>query len=477
MNPMTQEVFPNPTSDLPARWESVRRWLVRFSILSLWLGMSAGLLSIVFYTTQYRLMHVLGLTLQTLRPIHLGAGTLWIYLAGLAVVVHEWSTRSQRRDGRSVGAVRLLLWTWVWAAALGVLLLLFGFYGGREYFFVATPVSLLALFGWVVFAIAYCRDRWEPLQGLPAYRWMWLTSLGLFVYAFVETHVFLLPYFQTHPLRDLAVEWKSYGTLVGSFNLLVYGALIYLGQQLNPASNYAHSRLAFGLFFVGVFNSFTNFGHHTYHLPQTELVKWTSFLVSMTEIIILAKVVSDTFGWSRRLQQHRKWDAITWLLCATSFWTLVNLVASIAISIPPLNSLIHGTLVVASHAMGSMLGIDTMGLLAVLLWMHQSDLRQSSAPPMPRWPVWLLNVGVALIWGSLTTVGLQDSFRRWDLGILPSRSMWPGWLGPTFAVGGCAVAVGIAWLTWQWLIPRRWLAMLQPPSAPVRVAGVTKDEV
>ena len=33
--------------------------------------------------------------------------------------------------------------------------------------------------------------------------------------------------------------------------------------------------------------------HHTYHLPQTEAVKWVPFIVSMMEVIILVKLMVD----------------------------------------------------------------------------------------------------------------------------------------------------------------------------------------
>ena len=33
--------------------------------------------------------------------------------------------------------------------------------------------------------------------------------------------------------------------------------------------------------------------HHTYHLPQTEVVKWVAFIVSMMEVIILVKLMID----------------------------------------------------------------------------------------------------------------------------------------------------------------------------------------
>ncbi len=422
--------------------------MTRFAIACLWGGVFAGLLGSLSYTPMHPLLRIWGLTLQTLRPLHLAAGVGWVYLGGIAVVAHHWS-RASAADDRRNRAVRFFLATWLLGAVVVGVCLAGHVYGGRQFFFISAPSSVLFWMGWVVLAWTYVRARPVSAGPTPVYQWMWMTSLGLFTYAFVETHVFVLPYFRSHPLRDMAVEWKSYGTLVGSFNLLVYGGLAYLGDQLKPGG-YARSRSAFALFFVGVLNSFTNYGHHTYHLPQAEIVKWVSFLVSMTEIVILAKVVLDVAGWMRRLRSGKAMDGVSLLLCFTAAWTLLSLTLSIAISIPPLNALIHGTLVVAGHAMGSMLGIDTMALLAVLGWLQIQG--RGPGARIPRWAIFTLNAGVLVVWFTLLRVGVLDSFQRWNQGTLPSSSLWPGWFGWAFLGGGVLVAAGVAGLTWSWVI-------------------------
>ena len=106
----------------------------------------------------------------------------------------------------------------------------------------------------------------------------------------------------------------------------------------------------------------------------------------LTEIVILAKVLWDVWGLARKYQRGKgqRWELVTWLLAATTCWTCASLVVSMLISVPPLNTLIHGTFVVAGHAMGSMLGIDTMGLLAVLTWFYLED--RGGQVQLPRWP-------------------------------------------------------------------------------------------
>ncbi len=154
---------------------------------------------------------------------------------------------------------------------------------------------------------------------------MWGTSVILFVFSFVEAHAWLLDWLSARPVRDFAIQWKAMGSLVGSFNLLVYGSISWLGSRLSGDARFARSGAAYALFLVGVLNSFTNYGHHTYHLPQGEMMKWVSFLVSMTEIIILAKVVWDCAGIGRKWASRGTFPVVSALLVATTAWTCARL--------------------------------------------------------------------------------------------------------------------------------------------------------
>jgi predicted amidohydrolase len=127
---------------------------------------------------------------------------------------------------------------------------------------------------------------------------------------------------------------------------------------------YAHSRLAFFLFFIGVFNSFTNFGHHTYHLPQSHLIKWISCIASLCEAVIVVKLLLDIVKNTR--EKASDLPAVHFLLKAGTLWSFLTVGSAVIISVPPINTLIHGTHFVMSHAMGSMIGIDSVVLWATL---------------------------------------------------------------------------------------------------------------
>jgi len=72
---------------------------------------------------------------------------------------------------------------------------------------------------------------------------MWGVGVLFFIFTFLEEHAWLLPDVFAAPIVDLRVQWKATGTLVGSFNLFVYGILYYVAEKLSGDERYAHSNL------------------------------------------------------------------------------------------------------------------------------------------------------------------------------------------------------------------------------------------
>ena len=137
--------------------------------------------------------------------------------------------------------------------------------------------------------------------------------------------------------------------------------------------------MAYWLFGIGLLNSFTNFAHHTYHLPQDHLIKWISFVVSMMEVAILCRATYDLYKLVRA-RDDLEFCAARGSFAASKYWTGAILLSSVLISIPPLNAIIHGTYAVAGHAMGATIGIDTMVLLGAVIWILGEHLRHRVDP-------------------------------------------------------------------------------------------------
>ena len=382
----------------------------------------------------------LGLDLRQLRPVHTTFASAWIFLGGMAVVHRYLMDHGGPATSGDRWRLRVQILCWA-TAGFGILVtLLAGVGSGREYVGFHPGFSVLILAGWLCYAWNFFRVVGPGFWNRPLYVTMWGVGTVFFVYTFLEQHAYLLPGFWGDPVHDLRVQWKATGTMVGAFNLFVYGSVIYIGERISGDAEYGHSRTAYALFAVGLLNSFTNFAHHTYHLPQRDLVKWISFVVSMLEIIILVRAVSD-LAKLVRTREDRPFCATRGSFAAAKYWSVAIVGSAVLISIPPLNAIIHGTYAVTGHAMGATIGIDTMILLGAAIWILGEYLRARegdvASNPLHcarmRWSVVGLNVGVALLVAWLHVVGVVTGLTRMRLA--PTEVyVPPAWLGASSGI-------------------------------------------
>ena len=427
---------------------------VRGALVSLAITLCAGAIGVLHYipwATSF--LGSLGFDFAKLRPIHTTFASAWIFLGGVAVVHHYLAEKggpATQGDRRRL-QIQVLLWALAGGLALSTLAL--GIGSGREYMGFHPAISIPILLGWLCFAWNFFRVTYKGFWSQPVYITMWGIGILFFTFTFIEQHAWLLPGVFSDPVVDLRVQWKACGTLVGSFNLFVYGSLYYLGERLSGDEKYAQSTLAYSLLGVGLLNSFTNFAHHTYHLPQNEVIKWIAFVVSMAEIIILARVMLDLVGLLRQRNQSPN-DATTGFVVSAKWWTFAMLVTSIGIAVPPLNALIHGTHVVTAHAMGTEIGIDSMVLFAAVTWLladrtsanavyerlHSKGVRRSLVG---------LNCGLVLLVTWLFVSGTLTGLTRYQ------GQEAPEWLvvaGPAgFVAGGVLTALFVARLLATWI--------------------------
>jgi nitric oxide reductase subunit B len=426
---------------------------VRGALVAAAITVLAGFLSVLHHVPQTgAVLRDLGLDFAGLRPLHTTFASAWIFLGGVAVV-HRYLEDCAGPVG-SFERWRLRVQVALWAlAGLGVLVTLpLGITSGREYMGFHPVLSIPILAGWLLFTQNLFAATWRGFWGRPVYVTMWGVGALFFVVTFLEQHAWLAGDVFAQPIVDMRIQWKACGTLVGSFNLFVYGSLLYVAEKVSGNETYGRSRLAYALLGVGLLNSFTNFAHHTYHLPQNETVKWIAFVVSMAEIVLLLRVVWDI---AKSVAPTESSDdgfcATAFFLKAAKFWTAAMLVLSLLISVPPLNALIHGTQVVIAHAMGTEIGIDSMILLGAMAWL----LVGAGAAParvgsrLARIGAKGLSHGTALLVLWLTVAGVITGHTRFAGQGLPS---WLANYGPyAFAAAGTLVAVFLSLLLAAWL--------------------------
>lgn len=435
---------------------------LRMALACILLAVLGGLVAVLHYIPSVsEFLTSVGLPLAKLRPLHTSFASLWIFGAAIAVIYHWLSGKGLSR----ADTLRFRFHTALWIlAGLGIFITLSsGVFSGREYLGFHPVFSAALLLGWLAFAFNFLRRALPGFWRAPVYIWFWTAGVLYFIYTFVEGHAYLLPWVEESPIRDLQLQWKSCGTLVGSFNFLVYGSLIYVAEKLSGDRGYGQSRIAFLLFGVGALNSFTNFAHHTYHLPQSHTVKWIAFIVSMVEILILLRILWDISRAVRARVSGVPFVAATAFLGAAKWWTAAMLIVSIAISVPSLNSLIHGTHMVTGHAMGTEIGIDTMILFGALSFLL-AEIRGSSETvavelnsDRKRRMFVLLNLSTAVLVAWLSVSGVVHGVCRYMGEANPG---WVSWGKIIFPLAGAGVAMALTSLA------RGWWQMLASPAVP-----------
>ena len=428
---------------------------LRGALVSLAITVVAGSLAVLFYIPAVaEVLKNSGLGFPILRPIHTTFASAWIFLGGIAIV-HRHMLECGGETSQAE-RWRLRLQVVLWAVAGGGILisLALGITSGREYMGFHPIFSVALLAGWLCFAwnffLVFGRGFWSR----PVYVSMWGVGVLFFIFTFLEQHLYLLPGIFADPIVDLRIQWKATGTLVGSFNLFVYGTLYYVAEKVSGDKHYAYSKLAYALFWVGLLNSFTNFAHHTYHLPQGAIIKWISFLVSMTEALILIRVIAD-IAKSVSPRGSERFHATKFFLVSAKWWTAAMLASAILLSIPPLNAFVHGTHVITGHAMGTEIGIDSMVLFAAVCWLlgemivrrggNVSVLHSS----LVRWSGIGLNVAAALLVTWLHISGSIVGWWRYQL--LPPPDWFLRFNYNLFAALGLATALFLASLLGVWL--------------------------
>jgi len=411
------------------------------------LSLLFGAMSALYYVPGISAQMVKGnISLVQLRPLHLTFASAWIFLGAAAGAYKFLFDKFGEPTESDMRRFRLHMTLWG-VAGLGALVTLpFGITSGREYLGFHPAFSLLIWVGWVLFAWTFFSKVKRGFFAQPVYVYMWGVGILFFLWTFAEGHAYLLPFVKQHPVADLQIQWKSCGTLVASFNQMVYGSLIYLAVRKTGDERIGQSTSAFALFWIGLLNSFTNYAHHTYHLPQSHFIKWTAFVVSMLEIIILVRVFQEvTAALKKQVKPYKTSFSVTdSFLGMSKRWNMFLLTLALAISVPPWNALIHGTHVVMAHAMGSELAIDSYILLGVFAFLLAGIFPKREVSevviqgPAVRKAVWMINGFLMALVALLLVSGFTTGVQRY-LG-----QPMPAWLD-VFPYGLVILGIGLAW--------------------------------
>ena len=284
-----------------------------------------------------------------------------------------------------------------------------GKFGGREYWEFPAILAVPIFFSWIMFGINFFKTVLKKIGQWPVYLWMWATGICFFLFTFTEAYLWVFPYFRDSLVRDLTVQWKAYGALVGSWNMLVYGTALFVMERVKGDGSIATSKMAFLIYILGLTNLMFGWAHHIYIVPNAPWIRYLSYALSMTELLLLAKIM---WNWKNSLEEARKdyYFLPYRFLVASDIWIFLNIILAILISIPAINIYTHGTHITVAHAMGSTIGINTMILLSSVLFIIGDVTKYSYSKRemlLIRFGFWITNISLLIFLLSLVFAGAE----------------------------------------------------------------------
>ncbi len=348
---------------------------------------------------------------EKIRPLHVSAVVFWIILGAMGSVLFYLQQYTQKKLHTPwLTKVQLLVFLFTILAILTSYC--FGMFGGREYWEFPPLLALPILFGWLLFLYNVINTI-GSIRNQPVYVWMWLTGAVFFLFTFLESYLWIFPYFRNNIVNDMTVQWKSYGSMVGAWNMLIYGSSFFLMEKISGDKTYSTSRMGFLLYFIGLFNLMFNWGHHIYTLPTYHFIQYVSYVVSMTELLILGRIIYEWRASVSTARRHFHHAAYKFILAA-DVWVFLTLLLAIGMSVPALNIYTHGTFITVAHTMGATIGINTFLLLAIAFdILHETCLTFEPNTKLFNRTYFVINASLFAFWISLIAVGVMQS--KWQM--------------------------------------------------------------
>ncbi len=345
-----------------------------------------------------------------LRPFHVSAALFWIITGSAASIVYYKNTLLIAKNKDNI-IERLFIYLWL--STIVVIFLCYSIkkFGGREYWEFPPMLCIPLLVSWLLLIFSYFNT---PLgkgkHNKPMYIWMWSTGLFFFLITFIEQNLWQIPWFRYSYLREVTVQWKANGSMVGSWNQMLYGTSLYLMVKISGDETIANGKTAFFFYMLGLTNLMFNWGHHIYNVPAASWIRDTSYIISMTEWIFFIRIIQ---GFKNKLDERKKFrHLITYrFIIAAEFWVFMNLLLALAMSVPAINRYTHGTHITVAHAMGTTIGINTMILLASFTYILGLDRQSNLIKKTISICYWVSQYSLLLFWLSLIAAGIIKAYR------------------------------------------------------------------
>jgi len=436
------------------------RWHIAAALVLLLLALLFGVLAALAY-----LLPAVSdaLPFQQLRPTHVSAALFWIITGATAGVLHYKDEVFGQRSSRHLHTGFLAIWLATIVAVFAAYAM--GRFGGREYWEFPPLLAAPLLLAWLLLMVHYFRAWLRRSPDPPLYVWMWTTGIVFFLITFIEQNLWQIPWFRETYMREITVQWKSNGAMVGAWNQMIYGSALYLMTRISGDEGIARGPKVFAFWFLGLSNLMFNWGHHIYNAPTAGWIRHLAYGISMAEWVLFINIIQ---GFKAKLAEHRRHKHLTTyrFLVAAEFWVFLNLFLALLMSIPAINRYTHGTHITVAHAMGATIGINTMILLGSISWMLRYDERARDHRWMERARLFTMG-SLLLFWVALIAAGALKGWRTTALGMEDFQQV----MAPVTPVLVVFVAAGFGVMAGLGFIGVRLLGLCTNGSAESGVEG------
>lgn len=320
-----------------------------------------------------------GLPFYQLRPFHVSSALFWILTASCGCIL---LFKNEIFPNAPINKRREQVFMVIWASGILIAFCCYAFkkFGGREYWVFPPVLNVVFLAGWLVFISAYFSALFRSKGRMPLYVWMWATGIVFFLITFIEQNLWLIPWFRSSFLKEITIQWKANGAMVGAWNQMIYGTALFLMVKISGNKTIAESKKAYFFYFLGLTNLMFNWGHHIYNVPNSSWIRNVSYFISMTELLIFVNIIMN---FRSNLDEQKRLTHIMpyRFLAASEYWAITNLIIALFMSIPVVNRYTHGTHITVAHAMVATIGINTMillGSIGYILNMDESSAKSKS---------------------------------------------------------------------------------------------------
>ncbi len=376
-------------------------YFIYIGLISLLFGLLCGLLAGFQYIMPNFIKDIL--PFNALRPLHTLFSVSWILLGAIGGIYYYIKPKSH-------SLLRIHFWLFI-ITGIGIIVsYLTKNFAGKEYLEFPSYFYFPIVVGWILFGINYYKTMLPSFKYWPVYFWMWATGIVFMIYHFTEAHLWLLPYFRDHFIQNISLQWKSGGSYVGSWNMLVYGTSLFVMSKISNDDSYAKSKKAFFFYFLGLTNLMFGWAHHVYIIPTAPWIRYLAYAISMTEWIILFSIIYD---WKKNLSKEKqtKFLLAYRLMILADFWVFLNIILALLISIPSINLFTHGTHITVAHSMGTTIGINTLILLSSIAFIIDSENKFTLVSEKRiALGIKIFNVSFLLFWISLLIMGIKKGY-------------------------------------------------------------------